>query len=340
MTLLFAGSLLAAGCSSLQGPNGTVLVPAAARNQPAVSSGRLSERPVPATNGMLPPNARPGQCFARIWIPPRFETRTERVLRRAASDRVEVIPAKYRMVTKRVLAAEPAERLVVIPAKYKTVTEKVMVKPETRRLVTVPAEYEYKTEKVLVKEGYTTWKKGKGPIQRIDESTGEIMCLVEVPPVYKTVTKKVVKRPATTKEIVEPAVYKTVTKRVVAEPAQTRVVKIPAKYRTIQVRELVEPARERRIHIPAEYQTVTRQVKVEDGYMAWAEILCETNMTPSRVTAIQRALKARGYDPGPITGRVTPQMMQAVNAYQRDNGLNVTKYLTIATVESLGVSPR
>ena len=55
------------------------------------------------------------------------------------------------------------------------------MKAASTRLETVPAQYETVTEEVLVRPAYTTWKKGTGPIQRIDQATGEIMCLVEVP---------------------------------------------------------------------------------------------------------------------------------------------------------------
>lgn len=82
-----------------------------------------------------------------------------------------------------------------------------------------PTVYENVTEKVLVRDGYTTWKKGRGPIERIDNATGEIMCLVEVPPEYKTVTKRVIKTPASVRQVEIPAEYKTVKRRLVVEPA-------------------------------------------------------------------------------------------------------------------------
>jgi hypothetical protein len=49
------------------------------------------------------------------------------------------------------------------------------------------------------------WKKGRGPIEKIDAATGEIMCLVEVPATYK-----VMDTPPTTREVTVPAEYKTV----------------------------------------------------------------------------------------------------------------------------------
>jgi hypothetical protein len=57
------------------------------------------------------------------------------------------------------------------------------------------------TERVVEKPGYTYWKKGTGSKQKLNNATGEIMCLVEVPPVYGTVTKQVVKTPAMVEKI-------------------------------------------------------------------------------------------------------------------------------------------
>jgi len=65
-------------------------------------------------------------------------------------------------------------------------------------------------EQVLIKEAHTVWKKGRGLIEKVDDTTGEIMCLVEVPAQYKTVRKRVLVNPATVKEVTIPAEYKTV----------------------------------------------------------------------------------------------------------------------------------
>lgn len=300
----------------------------------------VAPAPMIASSGdLFPPNAGPGECFARAYVNPVLKTVTEKVLKRAASERVEIIPARYETVTERVLVQEQSTRLEVIPATYRWVEERVLVKSAAQRLVKVPATYGTESEKILVKAAYTTWKKGTGPIQKINDATGEIMCLVEVPAVYKTITKRVVKTPATTRTIDEPAVYKTVKKKVVDNAATTRQVTIPAKYKTVKVTKLVTAAQEKRITIPGEYQTVTRTEKVNDGFMEWREILCETNMTRGKITTIQRALKAKGYNPGPIDGTIGWETMRAVKAFQKANKLPVDKYLNIQTVKALGVNP-
>jgi len=52
---------------------------------------------------LLPPGAKPGQCFTRVWLPPTYKTVSNRKLVSEAGERIEVIPAKYGKVKKRVL---------------------------------------------------------------------------------------------------------------------------------------------------------------------------------------------------------------------------------------------
>ncbi len=288
---------------------------------------------------LLPPKAEPGQCFARVIIPPKYETKTERLMNREATERIEIIPAKYETVTERVLVEEASERLEVIPPTYGWVEERILVRPVSTKLVTTPPVYETVTERILVSPARTEWKKGTGPIQKIDKATGEILCLVEIPAVYKTVTKQVLKTPASTKTVEIPAVYKTVKKRVMKTPPQTRTIKIPAKFKTVNVTKLVEPAREKRIQIPGGYVNVTKHMRVTEEQVAWREILCETNITPGKIRELQAALKHAGFNPGPIDGVLGTNTMKAVNAYQRAKGLPVDQYLNVRTVKALGVKP-
>ncbi len=296
--------------------------------------------PAPMAQTLLPPQANPGECFARVFVPPTYETVTQKMLKQEASERIEIIPARYETVSQQVISEEASEKLETIPAKYAMVDEKVLVKPATSKLVNVPARYAKTSEKVLVKPAHQVWKKGTGPIQRINEATGEIMCLVDIPAEYRTVSKTVLQAPATTKAIEEPAIYKTVQKRVMTQPPSTKVVKIPAKYKTVSVTKLISPAEERKVQIPATYQTVSKQVKTSEGHMEWREILCQTNMTHDRISDIQTALMTKGFNPGPIDGVIGSRTMAAVNSFQKANNLPVGQYMNIATVKALGVSPR
>lgn len=285
---------------------------------------------------LLPPNALPGHCYARVLLPAQYETGSEEVLARAASERIEVIPAEYEYVNEDVLVQEESTKLEVIPATYKTVTEQILVEPEKTRIKQIPPEYETQTEQILVKPAYTTWKKGRGPMERLNASTGEIMCLVEVPAQYETVTKKVVASPARTVEEIIPARYETVTRRVVDTPAVTREVAIPARYDTVKVRKLVSPESTRTIEIPAEYKTVETRKLVSDSRLEWREILCETNTSPGVVSRLQAALNEAGYDAGSPDGILGNRTLAAVKKYQRDNNM-ASGQLTLKVLEALGV---
>lgn len=307
-----------------------IVTPAFAEESVAPATSGLT-----ATSDMLPPNAKAGECYARLYMPPVYKTEHEQVLKRAASESVSIIPAKFETVEETVLVREAAKRLEIIPATYGWVEEEIMIKPASKRLKQVPATFESVSEQISEKPGYTYWKKGTGPVQKINNSTGEIMCLVEVPPVYRTVTKQVVKTPASVQEIEIPAVYTSERKQVMKTPPTTREINIPAQFKTVKVTKLVEPAKEVRNQIPAEHQTVVKTVMVEDARLEWRSILCETNMTQSNVQMIQTSLKAAGYNPGPIDGVIGKQTQIALNQFQTDNQLPTDDYVNMATVKAL-----
>lgn len=339
------------GCASMQGGTGDQAVIAekdkeiAALNSQvnqmqnsltAEQRARLQLEARGAEVEMLPQNAKPGECYARAFVPPVYKTESVRVLKSDASERIDVVPEKYEWVDERVLVKEASERLEVIPATYETVTEKILVMPESTKIATVPAKYRTETERVLDKPEHTIWKKGTGPITRVDDATGEIMCLVTVPATYKTISKQVLDSPAATQEIKTPAEYKTVTKRVMKTPPSTRKVVIPAEYGTVRVRKLVETAKTNRTPIPATYGTVSKRELVTDGHMEWRPVLCKTNMTPGTIMRIQTALKKAGHYAGPIDGLIGQGTMVAVKSYQVSKGL-ATGGITLRTLESLGV---
>ena len=285
---------------------------------------------------LLPPAAKPGECYTRIYVPPQYETQVEERVVADGSEHVEIIPTEYQWVEKQVLVKEEAEQIEVIPATYKTVTEEVLITPETEELEIIPAEFETVEEKVLVREGYTTWKTGRGPIEKIDASTGEIMCLVEVPAEYKVIKHRKLVKPAETRVIKKPAEYKTVKKQVIDKPAETVVTKIPAEYITVKAQEVVAPAKPERSPIPAELVEVERIVKVQDGGLEWKQILCETNVTREVVADIQSALQQAGTYNGTVDGALGPNTMRAVREFQRSKNLAAGQ-LTLETLEALGV---
>ncbi len=291
---------------------------------------------VPGEGSLYPPNAKPGECYARVLTPAKYEIQTEKVLAKDASENLQVIPAKYTWTTKKVLVKEASNKIVSVPATYKSVKEKVLVSPATEKLVSVPAVYGTVTEKILVRDAHTAWKKGRGPVEKLNGGTGEIMCLVNVPAVYKSITRRVLKSPATTKSIAVPAVYKTVTTRVVATPATTKTVTIPAVYKTVKVKELVEPATVKHTPIPEQYRTVSKRVKVSDSFLKWQPVLCKTHMTKVNILSVQKALKHAGFNPGPLDGIMGWRTKAALNKFQKSKGIS-TGALTKETLNALSL---
>jgi hypothetical protein len=158
----------------------------------------------------LPSDARPGECYASFFVPPRCETVTEQVITRAASERAETIPAKYDVVE-----------------------ERVMVQPASKKTEEVPAEYKTVEEQVLVEPARTEWRPGTGTVEKMDSATGQIMCLVEIAAKYETVQKQVLVKPATIREVEIPAQYEMQKVTKMTEPAQERRIQIPAEYQTV-----------------------------------------------------------------------------------------------------------
>ena len=296
-----------------------------------------------------PPKANPGECYINLYNKPVTETMSQQVLKKAASQTVEVIPATYAAGEETVLVKPATARLEIIPATYETVDEQVLVKPAGTRLIPVDAVFEDKSEQVLVKQARTFWKRStvaeaarSGSKEQIAGDDGYIMCLIEEPAVYKTVTNKVMtKGPSTTQETV-PAEYTTVRKTVIKTPASTREVAVPAEYATVKTTKVATAASQKVTDIPAEYDTVKSTKTVSEGSWEWRQILCATNSTPAKLQEIESALSSAGQNPGNVDGIVDGNTLTALQAYQGAKGLPVDRgrYINIDTVKALGVAPK
>jgi hypothetical protein len=169
---------------------------------------------------MLPPDAVPGECYARV-----------------------ARPAEYREVVDQVVKHEAHDDIRITPARYETRMEQVLVKPASTRIVQVPAEHEMVSREVEVEPARQEWRRGKcNPRAIVDNATGECWCLVDVPARYKTVQERVVSRPATTRAIDVPAEYEEVAKRVLVEAEREERIPVPAVYENVTRKELVSEA--------------------------------------------------------------------------------------------------
>lgn len=181
------------------------------------------ERKVVTTANLLPPDAKPGDCFVRVYVPPQFENREEKICVREASERLEVIPAQYDWVE-----------------------EQVVVKEASTIIEEIPAQFETQERQVLVDPGYTGWqvqKTAKCADRIPPRADDDMLCLVSHEPVYETVTTEVMVKPATCREVTIPAEYQTVRRQKLVAPATTRRIPIPAEFATVNKVQKVADAR-------------------------------------------------------------------------------------------------
>lgn len=196
---------------------------------------------LPLTSEM-PRNAGSGECYAQLYLPPEFQTVTERVCIREASERIEVIPAHY----------EWSE-------------ERILVKEATTELVEVPAQFDAQNQSFQTDPGHSTWIKADANHCRANTAgpaPQDIFCLVSEPPTQMTLQIQRLARPAEVKEVHKPAEYQTVRRQKLVRPASTRRVTVPAEYRDVQQTVMVVPARLewKRVQCDAEATTHGRKL--------------------------------------------------------------------------------
>lgn len=238
----------------------------------------------------LPPDAGAGACYSQFFQPTQYEDKESQIVVREASQKIETSAPKYEWVEERVLVRDAATKKVEVPAKYKTVTEKV-----------------------LVRAAYTTWKKGRGPIERVDNATGDIMCRVEVPAEYKEVKRRAVETPATTKTV-----------------------EIPAEYKVVKVQKLVTAPAEKALPIAAKTSSYKTRTKKSDAMIGWrptgtdgigsatGKVLCRSEVPP-RTKKVTRQVVA------------TPAAVQKVAVPAKTKVVKRRKLVTAASEKKIAI---
>jgi len=161
----------------------------------------------------LPPHAKAGECYAKVFVPPTFKTVTERVLVRDASERIEIVPAKYEWVE-----------------------ERVLVKDASTELQAVPAEYAVREQTIQTAQAHTDWEINKAANCDLPKNTPtkDVFCLVEHPPVQTTIRTQCQVKPATVQSSTIAAEYETIRRQKLVSAATTRKVCIPAEYESVE----------------------------------------------------------------------------------------------------------
>jgi len=85
------------------------------------------------------------------------------------------------------------------------------------------------------------------------------------------------------------------------------------------------------------FVTETRARIVEERRELWFETPCQAETDPDFITALQRALEARGLYRGPINGDMTRRTRRAIRDFQAPQGLD-SPILSLAAARQLGLS--
>ncbi len=255
-----------------------------------VSAGTLADL---TSSGINVDDAKPGQCFYEHHKPGTFKTSQERILTEAATETLEVVPAEFSTSEKQVMIKAASKRLVEVPAVFKTVEEKVLLEPAK-----------------------SVWKKGTGPVMRIDNATGEIMCRVDIP-----------------------AVYDSYSKRAIAAPPLTTSVVVPAEFETLSIQTVKTAAQEIRKPVPAKYDTIEKTERVSEGSLSWVADAPGSKDTYGEHTGNVVCFKETPAEFETITQRVvkTPGRFVAKQVAAEFENVSIQKLVSDATVTKLPV---
>jgi len=254
------------------------------------------------TAPLTPPDAKPGECYAKV-----------------------VLPAEYEDIQEEVIIKEASESISIIPAEYDTVKAEVEVIPETTKLIPIPETYKEVVETIEVKPAMKLWKRsleeGALPVsptilsaveaagmdiqnaqpgncykeyfipRKYKKISEEILVQGErneseiIPPKFETIEKTIIIKPATKKLVEVPAVYEEIEEKVLISPEKTMwkkgenpaqrvsgatgeimcLIKVPAKYKTIKKRILQSPATTKVEEVPAETKTIKIKKLLSDS---------------------------------------------------------------------------
>jgi hypothetical protein len=289
----------------------------------------------------MPPQARPGQCFARVVVPATYSETPVEIVTGDAYERVDADPAVFQSRVEAVETSPEHKRYVVTEPTFREEAHTIVTRPAYERLVARPVALGTRAETVVIREPRLVWRRGTdlSGVRRLDPTTGEVYCLVEEQAVTRQVARRVVVEPGRVHRETVPQETRTIRRKVLVTPASVREELVRATTTPVTIHELVRPAAERRTHVPETRGTINRQVLATPERHEWVEVVCDNAATPARVpvSAAQRALARKGHYHGPIDGIVGPRTTEAARRFQRAQGLPGDGALTVETLRALGL---
>lgn len=233
----------------------------------------------------LPSNPTPGKCYVKCITKDTFKEVTETYQSYPEYNVLSTTPATFRTVEENVLVKEATKRFEYVPAVYETVEVSYVKREEASRLSVIPATFG-KSSKT-----YETYPKTSGWEYKILEDCPSVnkddcvsACFVEYPAQFRDVSFTTLASNASTTSEPVPARNATYKKRVIKTPASVREIEIPAEYTTITRQVVDTPASSSSSSVPSKSQSITRTIlDQKGGISSWEEVDCgllEANVLP------------------------------------------------------------
>ncbi len=226
----------------------------------------------------LPQNPEPGKCYVMCKTPEVWKNEEVTIEIAPAYKKIVTHPAEYNTVTERVLVKEASERLEIVPAVWETKAISYVAKEDANRLTAIKATFGSDSKTIETKAESAKWQMSdkKPDCQSDDPNDCRYWCFKPVPAKYVTVPLTVLDADATTRSTPVPGYEKSYTRRVLVQSETTRKIEIPAVYGSIKKTVLVKDAWKEEITVPAKYKTVQKEVLVNKGGLtSWKEVECE-----------------------------------------------------------------
>lgn len=283
------------------------------------------------------PNLKSGECWVQTTILPRGTSTPLEIVTRDAVNEVQVSPATIKPEQRTRIIRQGTQSYRVEPPVFKKVTEHVLVREEVHRTIVEPATFETREEKVQVESAHNILvpcpAAGKSALKA---QPGQSLCVKTLPARYKTIKRKILLTPATTREEVEPAVYTDLPQWIVETPARTIPIDIPEKTTPITVQAVASPERIDEKQLPPTIISINSIQYEGVPVPTWSQAPCATDVTAEMVKRLQTALRIAGYRPGAIDGKLGRNTLHAMQLYQGEHGL-ASGALTLETLQHLGL---
>ena len=170
---------------------------------------------------------------------------------------------------------------------------------------------------------------------KVSSRTSGTLDSIWIPEEYKDITIEVVKEPGGWDKKCYDAVKETITLKVDCDNEKIATTTTPERTESCDLTKCVEPQIETEKKGPIVDRDYVLVTNTRPG--DWVEVLCPADVTSYTIREIQRALSAKGYDPGPIDNVLGAQTKSALQQFQRDYGLPVGQ-LDLQTLAALGIS--